>query len=144
MLFDWACYLPAMVAAVSSSSSRSFSSCRFSSSLWCFLCSSSITFWWDSSMAAKPLSQVAYETGKTCWNCEFMGRLDMDQKVLLKLSRENLWALQHEPVLFIMIVICFQQITCKLQLVSHKRAEPVWVQKGLRGMTGYTINWRNA
>lgn len=58
------CYLPAMVAAVSSASSRSFSSCRFSSSLWCFLCSSSITFWWDSSMAAKPLSHVAYEIGK--------------------------------------------------------------------------------
>lgn len=56
--------LPAIVAAVSSANSRSFSSCRFSSSLWCFLCSSSITFWWDSSMAAKPLSQVAYETRK--------------------------------------------------------------------------------
>lgn len=62
-LFDPRCDLPAMVAAVSSANSRSFSSCRFSSSLWCFLCSSSITFWWDSSMAAKPLSQVAYETG---------------------------------------------------------------------------------
>lgn len=51
-----------MVAAVSSASSLSFSSWRFSSSLWCFLISSSITFWWDSSMAAKPLSQVAYKT----------------------------------------------------------------------------------
>lgn len=56
--------LPAMVAAVSSASSRSFSSCRFSSSLWCFLCNSSITFWWDSSIAAKPLSHVACQRGK--------------------------------------------------------------------------------
>lgn len=62
--FDRKHQVPAMVAAVSSASSLSFSSCRFSSSLWCFLCNSSITFWWDSSMAAKPLSHVACEGRK--------------------------------------------------------------------------------
>lgn len=35
---------------------------------------------------------------------------------------------------------CFQQMSCKLQLVSHKWAEPAW--KSLRGMRGYTIHLR--
>lgn len=90
-----------------------------------------------------PLTRGLWDR-KTWCNCEFMGLLDTDQKAVLKLSRENLWALQYEPVQIIMIVIRFQQITCKLQPVSHERAEPVWVQKGLRGMTGYTIHWMNA
>lgn len=73
-------YLPAMVAAVSSSSSLSFSSFRFSSSLWCFFCSSSITFWWDSSMAAKPLSQVACGKKRAHCSCEFAGHLSVGPK----------------------------------------------------------------
>lgn len=52
-------HVPEMVAAVSSSNKRSFSSRSFSRSRWCCLWRSSIFFWWVSSMAAKPLSQVA-------------------------------------------------------------------------------------
>lgn len=72
-----------MVAAVSSASSLSFSSCRFSSSLWCFLCNSSMTFWWDSSMAAKPLSHVACGGGKHGTTVSLRGRAGHGPKKVL-------------------------------------------------------------
>lgn len=131
-------HLPAIVAAVSSASSRSFSSCRFSSSRWCFRCSSSMTFWWDSSMAAKPLSQVACEKGNdslSAWDSghgPWGSSPEKDKKTSrpYKMSQRQSWR------------SCFQQMSCKLQPVSRKWAEPAWVWKSLRGMRGYTIHLR--
>lgn len=134
----WQTYLPAIVAAVSSASRRSFSSCRFSSSRWCFRWSSSMTLWWDSSMAAKPLSQVACEKGNTGLSAWVSGHgpwgftPGKGPKTSRPYKMSQRWSWRS----------CFQQMSCKLQVVSHKWAEPAWVWKSLRGMRGYTIHLR--
>lgn len=135
-LFDLRCFIPEMVAAVSSASSRSFSSWRFSSSLWCFLCSSSITFWWDSSIAAKPLSQVAYEMGKNAVQLWVHGLCGRGPKGSPKAGKT--------PGPYNVSQHRFPANNWQAAAFSHEQVEPVWVQKGLRGVTGYTTHWRNA
>lgn len=118
--FDGKRQVPAMVAAVSSASSLSFSSCRFSSSLWCFLCNSSMTFWWDSSMAAKPLSHVACGGGKHGTTVSLRGRAGHGPKKVLAGGRERtLWA--HRSTVGA-DRRRLQQISCKRQPVSLERA----------------------
>lgn len=110
-----------MVAAVSSASSLSFSSCRFSSSLWCFLCNSSMTFWWDSSMAAKPLSHVACGGGKhgTTVSSGGPGRTRTQKGSRGGVGERTLWALRSRVGADRRRL---QQISCKRQPVSLERA----------------------